>query len=113
MVDKANARGIMVNKSSIFGVEENKYAWTERSQRAGDCWKQVRLPCGMDLGAGSETKRLQMRNLPQCKARPMLSDCSPLQELKVSRDGFVAVRIRVVPRLSRPLRRRLFLFFIN
>ncbi len=39
----------------IFGDEENKYVRTMRSQRAGDCWKPVRIPCGMDPGAESET----------------------------------------------------------
>jgi len=45
----------MSNNSNIFGDEENKYAWMWRSQRAGDCWKPVRPPGRMDLGAGSET----------------------------------------------------------
>ncbi|WP_239618683.1 hypothetical protein [Cohnella mopanensis] len=53
----------MINKSSIFGDEENKYAWMERSQRAGDCWKPVRLPCGMGLGAESETTHPRGRKL--------------------------------------------------
>lgn len=100
----------MRNKSSIFGDEENKYAWMERSQRAGDCWKPVRLPCGMDLGAESETtRRMKYRiSFPPC---PMLSDCSPLSELKVLRIVRLAIRIRVVPRLSRPLRRKAFFVF--
>lgn len=81
-----------------------------RSQRAGDCWKPVRIPDGMGLGAESETTD----ECGSCLIRigPILSDCSPLMELKVLQ-AVIAIRIRVVPRLSRPLRRKAFFVFKN